>query len=50
MKPKYYSLDQFRRWGRTGGLKSRRTLSVDQARAMVRAREAKKHNTHNTKP
>jgi hypothetical protein len=36
-----YTIEDFRRWGSKGGAKSRRKLTKKQARAMVKAREAK---------
>jgi hypothetical protein len=36
------ALELFRKWGRKGGKKSKRLLTPEQAKAMVKAREAKK--------
>lgn len=36
---KTFTLAQFKKWGAKGGKKSRRTLTSDQALAMVRARK-----------
>lgn len=39
---KTYTTDDFKRWGAKGGAKSKRTLTKAQAKAMVKAREAKR--------
>ena len=39
---KTFTTADFQRWGASGGAKSRRVLSSEQARAMVKAREKKR--------
>jgi hypothetical protein len=36
------TLEQFRRWGRIGGKKAKHSLTPEQAKKMVQAREAKR--------
>ena len=40
-----FTAEDFRRWGAQGGAKSKRTLSREQAKAMVAAREKKRRKT-----
>ena len=42
---KTYTEKDFARWGAQGGAKSKRVLTPDQAKAMVRAREKKRRAT-----
>lgn len=39
---KTYTTEDFKRWGAEGGRKSTRTLTSEQAKRMVAAREARK--------
>jgi hypothetical protein len=36
-----FTLEDFKRWGSEGGKKSRRKLTTEQARSMVKAKNAK---------
>ena len=36
-----FTRDDFKRWGSEGGRKSRRALTTEQARSMVKAKKAK---------
>jgi uncharacterized sporulation protein YeaH/YhbH (DUF444 family) len=40
-----FTTADFQRWGAQGGVKSRRTLTAAQAKAMVAAREKKRRKT-----
>ena len=40
-----FTAEDFRRWGARGGKKSRRTLTAEQAKKMVRSRERKRRKT-----
>lgn len=42
---KTYTAEDFKRWGAQGGAKSKRTLTPQQAKAMVAARERKRRKT-----
>lgn len=40
MKPKFFTLDQFRAWGKQGGLKSTRKLTTEESKRMLQIRES----------
>ena len=42
------TLELFRKWGSEGGKKSKRVLTPEQAKAMVKAREAKRKKRRGT--
>ena len=39
--PRTFTTEDFKRWGSEGGKKSRRKLTTEQARSMVKAKKAK---------
>lgn len=47
---KVFTVADFQKWGAIGGRKSRRVLTPEQARAMVRAREAKRASMKKANP
>ena len=42
---RYYTAEDFKKWGAQGGAKSKRVLTAAQAKAMVAAREKKRRKT-----